>query len=155
MSDTIDLLTDDRPRGRYRRWRNRRIQAGRAAGRSAPPLAEYLLVLPDVAALLAELARDPEVPANMKARIVLALAYLVSPFEILPDILLGPLGLVDDLAVVLWVFRSLLEDLPAPVVLRHWPGTPEVLARLRTLLRVAGAVKGASPLGALRKLAGV
>lgn len=42
-------------------------------------------------------------------QIAIILIYLLSPIDILPEALLGPLGLVDDAAAVLLLVRLLLQ----------------------------------------------
>jgi uncharacterized membrane protein YkvA (DUF1232 family) len=55
--------------------------------------------------------------ATRKERLVLVLAlvYLISPFDVLPEALLGPIGLTDDLAalgVLLSLVRRIRLRLP-------------------------------------------
>ncbi len=49
------------------------------------------------------------VPPRGVAAMVGALVYLVSPLDVVPEIVLGPLGLVDDAGVVtvaaVWVYK--------------------------------------------------
>ena len=139
MCETPEIVTSDAPRaGRYRRWRRRLQREHRPlpGGRVAP--IEYLLAPADLIALAIGLARDPDVPANLRARLVLSFVYIASPIDLLPDALLGPLGLADDLAVAVWALGSVLEDAPKHLVDRQWPGTETVMERLRGLLRIAG-----------------
>lgn len=42
-----------------------------------------------------------------------AVAYVVSPVDVLPEALLGPLGLADDAFVVSWLVRGLVEETEA------------------------------------------
>jgi len=46
---------------------------------------EYLLVAPDLFHLLCKLALDKEVPAGEKAKLAGAIAYFVSPIDLLPE----------------------------------------------------------------------
>ncbi|WP_044469556.1 DUF1232 domain-containing protein [Mannheimia massilioguelmaensis] len=41
-------------------------------------------------------------------KIVIILIYLLSPFDILPEALLGPLGLVDDAAAIALLIKTIL-----------------------------------------------
>lgn len=49
--------------------------------------------------------KSPEVPLRLKVTIVGALLYLILPADVLPDVIPG-IGLVDDLSVILIVFRE-------------------------------------------------
>jgi len=63
---------------------------------------------------------DPRVPAWQKAIPVLALLYLVSPIDLIPDLLvpvLGPLAVADDLAILLLALRAFVYLAPHDVAL--------------------------------------
>ena len=61
------------------------------------------------------LVRDGRVPAWQKAIPILALLYVVSPLDLVPDLVL-PFGAVDDLAVVLVALRVFVRLAPSEVV---------------------------------------
>jgi uncharacterized membrane protein YkvA (DUF1232 family) len=44
------------------------------------------------------------------ALLVLAVAYIVSPVDLVPELVLGPIGLIDDGAVALWLAGVLLVE---------------------------------------------
>ncbi len=52
------------------------------------------------------------VPTKTLVSVVAALLYFVSPIDLIPD-LLPMVGLTDDVALVLWLFRSLSTDIDA------------------------------------------
>jgi uncharacterized membrane protein YkvA (DUF1232 family) len=55
---------------------------------------------------------DPETPTRSRLTLVAALAYFVSPFDLVPDMILG-LGFLDDasvLAAALAAVRSSIKD---------------------------------------------
>lgn len=45
-----------------------------------------------------------------KAKIIIYLIYLLSPVDIIPEIFLGPLGLIDDGTVLLALITTLLKE---------------------------------------------
>lgn len=57
---------------------------------------------------------------------VLAIAYLVSPVDLVPEMLLGPIGLVDDGVVAAWLAGILLAETERYV---HWEraGKPQIV----------------------------
>ena len=59
----------------------------------------------DKVLFLWEKVKSPEIPAMLKITILGALLYLVLPLDILPDYIPG-LGLLDDVSVILIVFRE-------------------------------------------------
>lgn len=52
-----------------------------------------------------EKVKSPEIPLRLKITIIGALLYLILPIDVIPDSIPG-LGLVDDVSVILWVFRE-------------------------------------------------
>lgn len=53
--------------------------------------------------------RSPDTPMGTKVMIIGCLVYLVSPLDVIPDVLIG-IGLLDDAAVLLWGY-SMLDKL--------------------------------------------
>jgi uncharacterized membrane protein YkvA (DUF1232 family) len=96
---------------------------------------DILLLLPDLAVLLFRLMADSRVPAGSKALAVLGAAYLVSPIDLMPALLLGPLGLIDDLVVVGAVLSRMLNRVHPDVVRAHWSGHGDALEAIH---RVTG-----------------
>lgn len=97
-------------------------------------LRDALRLLPDVVRLVRRLAADPTLPRGVRVRLVLLLAYLASPVDLVPDVV--PLiGYADDAVVVALVLRSVVRRAGGDVVRRHWPGTDDGLA---VVLRLAG-----------------
>src|SRR5689334_2467495 len=79
---------------------------------------EVLVHLPSFLRLYWRLFRDPRVSIWPKAMLVGALAYVVLPFDLIPDFL--PLiGEVDDLVIVLAAARWFLGWCPPEVVREH------------------------------------
>jgi uncharacterized membrane protein YkvA (DUF1232 family) len=64
------------------------------------------------------LIRDPRVSLLSKAIPVLAVAYVLSPFDIIPDFLIG-LGQLDDLGIIIGAMRLFESVTPEYIVLEH------------------------------------
>ncbi len=62
--------------------------------------------------------RDRRVPVWTKLVPLLGLAYVVVPFDLLPDPMLG-LGQVDDLGVIILALKLFLSLCPAALVAQH------------------------------------
>ena len=95
-------------------------------------LREALRLLPDLIRLLRRLAGDPSVPRGVRVRLVLLLAYLLIPIDLIPDFI-PVLGYADDAIVVAIALRSVTRRAGSAALDRHWPGTPAGLATLRQL----------------------
>lgn len=74
--------------------------------------------LPAYTRLAAGLLREPALRARHKAVLVVGVAYLLSPIDLVPGFILV-LGQLDDLAVALWALRAALRALPPDVAARH------------------------------------
>ena len=68
--------------------------------------------------LIWKLLWDRRVPFYAKLAFALPLVYLISPIDIVPDILIG-LGQLDDIALVLGGMKMLEMLSPADVVAEH------------------------------------
>lgn len=64
----------------------------------------------DKVIFLWEKAKSPEIPARLKITIIGALLYLILPIDVVPDAIPG-LGLIDDVSVILIVFREVSKFL--------------------------------------------
>jgi uncharacterized membrane protein YkvA (DUF1232 family) len=95
--------------------------------RDVSGVGDILLLLPDLTVLLARLVRDERVPLASKAVALVGVGYVLSPIDLLPEILLGPIGLVDDLLVVSMALSRLMNDVHPDVVRSHWSGKGDAL----------------------------
>jgi uncharacterized membrane protein YkvA (DUF1232 family) len=91
--------------------------------------------LPDVAVLFRDVGKDPRVPKRVKYEVAAAAAYLVMPFDLIPDFI-PVLGQLDDVAVVGWAVRRLLLGAGESVLREHWRGSDR---GLEVLLQAASA----------------
>jgi uncharacterized membrane protein YkvA (DUF1232 family) len=107
-----------------------------------------LLLLPDLTVLLLRLLRDDRVPLAPKAVAVAGVAYVLSPLDLVPSLLLGPVGLVDDLIVVAACLSGILNRVHPDVVRTHWSGQGDALEAIE---RVTAWVEGLL-VGGLRRL---
>jgi uncharacterized membrane protein YkvA (DUF1232 family) len=97
-------------------------------------LRDAVRMLPDLLRLLRRLAADPTLPRGVRLRLVLLLAYLATPIDLVPDVV-PVLGYADDVVVVALVLRSVVRRAGPDALRRHWPGSPEGLA---VVTRLAG-----------------
>jgi uncharacterized membrane protein YkvA (DUF1232 family) len=67
-------------------------------------MTDALRFLPDLLRLLRRLAADRTVPAGVRAALLLLLAYLLLPIDLVPDFL-PVIGYADDVLLVALVLR--------------------------------------------------
>ena len=68
---------------------------------------EYILLAPDLFHLLTKLSIDKELPESKKVKLYAAIAYFISPIDLLPEAFFGPVGFLDDIALSAYVFGDL------------------------------------------------
>ena len=98
-------------------------------------LRESLRLIPDVLRLVKRLAGDSQLPRGVRIRLALLLGYLALPIDLVPDFI-PVLGYADDVLAVAIVLRSVVRVAGTEALERHWPGTPEGLRTIRTLIRL-------------------
>jgi uncharacterized membrane protein YkvA (DUF1232 family) len=96
---------------------------------------DTLRLLPDLVRLFRRLAADPNLPRGVRIRLILLLAYLLSPLDLIPDFI-PILGYADDVIIVAIALRSVTRRAGPEAIERHWPGTPQGLHAIRQLARI-------------------
>ena len=94
-----------------------------------------LLLVPDLFALLARLITDDRVDIFHKLELGIAITYVISPFDILPDFL-PPLGYIDDALVMVLVLSRLLSitgKAGEDIVRQNWEGEEDILEVIRSV----------------------
>ena len=136
MSADSPVLIELNPRERriYDRLRSQVVEA-EPGDRSS--IRDLLLLLPDLVVLLFRLMRDSRVPVGSKAIATVGAAYLLSPIDLMPSLLMGPIGLIDDLMVIGAVLSRMLNRVHPDVVRSHWPGQGDALDSIQRLVRWA------------------
>jgi uncharacterized membrane protein YkvA (DUF1232 family) len=89
--------------------------------------------VPDCAVLFKRLLRDPRVPRRAKAALAVAVPYLASPIDLIPDFI-PVLGQLDDALLVIGVLGYAARCAGRDVVAELWPGSE---AGLRVVLKLA------------------
>jgi uncharacterized membrane protein YkvA (DUF1232 family) len=103
-------------------------------------MARLVLKLPTYARMVWGILRDPRTPIGLKGMLAAALAYVVFPVDLIPDVI-PILGQADDLTVLLLVLDLFIQNAPPEVRAEHSMrarnGTADLdrdLARLRGLM---------------------
>lgn len=113
---------------------------------------KFLLFAPDLFHLLCKLTIDPEVPVKEKAKLAAAIAYFVSPIDLIPEAIVGPIGYVDDIALAAFVLKGIINETNPEVVKKHWAGDSDVLEVIKHIIEVADQMVGS---GLWKKLKGL
>ena len=95
---------------------------------------ELVRFVPNVLRLFRELLGDARVPRSAKLALLLGVAWIASPIDLIPEFLPG-VGALDDAVVAGLVLRYLVRRAGPDVVREHWRGDPRTRG---LLLRAAG-----------------
>ncbi|MBC7237741.1 MAG: DUF1232 domain-containing protein [Chloroflexi bacterium] len=134
-----------RLRRRVAHWLGRHHVEGR--------LRDYMLLLPDLFALLLRLMRDPRVDVVLKAQLILVSAYVISPIDLVPDFLM-PIGLADDtvaLAFILSRVVAMMGQAGEALLREYWEGEGDILAQIQRIVVGADALLNKRILARLRR----
>ncbi len=123
MRERVVVDLSARERRIYEKFRGRWAETV-PGGRSG--MADFALLVPDLAVLLLRLLRDSRVPLGAKMVALGGLGYMLSPIDVLPDFL-GPIGFLDDIIVIAASLSRLVNEVHPDVVRAHWPGQGDAL----------------------------
>jgi uncharacterized membrane protein YkvA (DUF1232 family) len=99
-----------------------------AAGRRSAAR-ELATLIPNLVRLFRGLLGDRRVPWQAKAWIAIAVAWVVSPIDLIPEFLpiVGPL---DDAIVAALVLRYVVKRTDPEILAEHWRGDPATLRKI-------------------------
>ena len=85
--------------------------------------------LPSCVSAARTLRNDPAVPRRARVALLVAVVWVVSPIDLLPEFLpvIGPL---DDVVAVILLLRYAARSIPRQRLLDAWPTDPGLLERL-------------------------
>jgi len=133
----------------YERVRGRLVTSRRT---SRSGLGDLLLLLPDFVVLLARLLRDQRVALGDKAVALAGIAYVLSPIDLVPAFLFGPLGALDDILVVTAAVSRVVNHVHPDVVRSHWAGKGDVLDAIHRVSEWSEGQMGTRLKGLLRRV---
>lgn len=107
-----------------------------------PRIADFILLAPDIFHLLVKLSLDPDVPSAKKLKLGAAIAYFISPIDFIPEILVGPFGYIDDIAIAAYVMNDIINNVDPALVKKHWSGERDILDLIKTILINANNMLG-------------
>jgi uncharacterized membrane protein YkvA (DUF1232 family) len=122
------------------------------AGSNRSGLADLALLIPDFVVLLARLLRDPRVARGDKMVALAGIAYVLSPVDLMPVFLFGPLGTVDDLLFVTAAVSRVVNHVHPDIVRHHWPGQDDVLDAIHRVSEWSERQLGSRVWGLLRRV---
>lgn len=123
-------------------------------GRLTEGAVRALLLVPDVFILLVRLTLDKNVPGSTRAMIGGALAYFVLPADLLPEMLLGGAGYLDDLVLAAAVLSQAFGGDLEPYARKHWSGAEDLRVVLKDVSETAQSLLGEKLYDRLKRVMG-
>lgn len=111
----------------------------------AGTLRDVIVLAPVYGMLMFHLMKDPRLSREQRLWVDAAIAYLVSPDDVIPEDEVGPYGYLDDIFCCAYVAQRIGEELGWDVVEEGWTGersaaevSRDVIVREQELLGDAG-----------------
>jgi uncharacterized membrane protein YkvA (DUF1232 family) len=99
-------------------------------------LRSALMLIPNFLKLIYRLFKDPRVPFAEKALLVGVIAYVISPLDLIPDVI-PFIGEVDDLYLLALVVLRMLTRTHEDVLREHWDGRSDLASIVYNIERAA------------------
>jgi uncharacterized membrane protein YkvA (DUF1232 family) len=112
---------------------------------------DHILIAPDIFHLMCKLSVDKDVPTGKKVKLVAGIAYFISPIDLLPEGLIGPIGYLDDIALAAYVLNDLINEIDPQIVRKNWAGEQDILDLIKTILANADKMIGGKLWQKIRK----
>ena len=102
-------------------------------------IADAALLLPNLVKLIGKLLLDPRVPRRAKITLGISAAYVVSPVDLIPEVI-PVIGWADDVLLVMFAIDSLIDRAGPEIVDEHWDGPGDLLSLVREVVGISRAV---------------
>ena len=89
--------------------------------------AEVIKAVPNLVRLCFRLLGDPRVPIKTKALLGFSGIYLLSPVDLVPELMFPIIGRVDDVILLAYALHRLLDAVEPSVLQEHWEGDDDAL----------------------------
>ncbi len=112
---------------------------------------EAALALPNLVKLVYRLMRDPRISRKSKLVLGAILGYLVVPIDLVPDFI-PMVGQADDVLLLAYAIRHIIEVAGTEIVLEHWDGSQDLLELVESITGFASNLLPKPILRLLRRL---
>jgi uncharacterized membrane protein YkvA (DUF1232 family) len=99
--------------------------------------------LPALFLFLTRVALDERVPDSERRATLAALKYIVAPFDLVPEGIVGTSGFRDDLVLAAVAVERLFANVQRSVLMDHWQGPDRPEAVAASVLAAGDAMVGA------------
>ncbi len=99
-------------------------------------LKETILFIPNFVKLLYRLMQDSRVTSTDKALVAATIAYVLSPWDLVPDVI-PFFGQLDDLLLVALVLKRLMDSVEEEVLIEYWDGNEDLILTIEKITDLA------------------
>lgn len=143
---------DEREKDFYQKLRDKIKTWSEREENQSTRWAEWLLLAPDLFHLLVRLTADPDVPMKEKAKLAAVTAYFISPIDLLPELVLGPTGFLDDIVLTAYALNAMINNVDPQILLKHWAGEGDILIVIQNILEIADRMVGSGLFKKLKRI---
>jgi len=97
---------------------------------------ESLLFIPNLLKLVYRLSQDVNVSKTDRVLLLGTIAYVLSPWDFLPDVI-PFLGQLDDLLLLALVLKRLMDSVSHDKLLSYWDGDKDLLALMENIINLS------------------
>lgn len=115
---------------------------------------DVLLLAPDLFHLMARMVLDDRIDAKSKTILGAAIAYFISPIDLMPEAILGPIGFLDDALLAAYAIDRVVNHGHEEVARELWVGDDDLLVVVQRLTAMAGNLLGKSKWSKLQRVLG-
>lgn len=96
-------------------------------------MSDYIMVIPDIIALVCRILKDDRVSTKVKLIVAGAISYIIVPGDIIPR-KIPFIGKIDDLAVAFFALNKVVVEVPHNIILENWQGDNDLIDVLNIAL---------------------
>ncbi len=135
-------MGEQRSRAFYLNLREKIMEWAERKGVREKKVFKYIVAAPDFFYLLWKLSTDKELPAEDRLLVGIALFYFISPFDLFPEGVMGPIGYLDDIAIAAYVIKKIINRAGEEKVKKYWLGDDDLLLSIERILNTVDQYLG-------------
>ena len=103
---------------------------------------KYVALMPDCFYFVAELAADKSLSVTTREKLAKVIAYVISPWDFLPEEVVGPAGFLDDITVCAVILNQVIFDMDIAVWSKYWKREKDLHSLIKSVLNDAEEMLG-------------
>ncbi len=103
---------------------------------------KYVALMPDCFYFVSELAADNSLTVPIREKLAKAIAYVLSPWDFLPEEVVGPAGFLDDITVCAVILNQVFGYIDKEVLSKYWKRDENLDSLIRAILSNAEDMLG-------------